>query len=319
MSSETRVEKVTEQFRFEKVTQSNLPDFIEIFNDVFGLNRSLDYFMKRCYRPSMENRFYGCVVYHEKKPVACAGAIPNWMRFGNERQRVVQMVDTAIRVAYRGKGLFRPMYGVVYEGLKADKITCVFGMWHDTLKRGLPLAMKWKIIHTIQRYHIKVQSRKLAKFRYLLIKKIQRQQRSFFKPYLTSQMPVSSLDSPEFIMMERDEDFYQYRKQFGSSFFVKIEEKVLWLKIAGTILHIGDMETPDDDLHLKRILKQLKRVATKAGVHDIIFQSSPGTALERMFSDQYESHPSWTLGFDNFSSNWDMKKLRCTYGDYETF
>ena len=51
----------------------------------------------------------------------------------------------------------------------------------------------------------------------------------------------------------------------------------------------------------------------------IIFQVSPGAALDQWFAKRYQPIESWAIGWKNYGSDIPLEKLRFTYGDLDTF
>lgn len=306
-------------YRFERLHPGNMPHLLLLFQRIFGHRYSLDYLLKKYNRPALSDRYYAFLVFDGELAVAHCGAIPYMLQQGEQTQLSSQLLDVMILESHRGQGIFTELNHRVYEALRVDGIASVFGMPNQSLAAGLFKGMKWQEIHPLRRYHVPVQSSYTAKMRYYASRMLRQDPYDYFSAFATQGSFVSSLEEPGYAMTERDEELYAYKRAFGKSFFIEINGRVLWLKISKYLLLIGDMECPASATDLQAILQQLRKIAWPAGIREITFQSSPGTQLEGLFASLYPAHPSWVLGCLNFSSNWDLNKLRCTHGDYDTF
>lgn len=307
-------------YHYERLRENHLPDLAQFFEKIFGKKLPVDYFLKKYSRLNPSPYYYAFLVFCQKEIVAYSGAIPYYLQKGGQKELSSQLLDVGILPNHRGQGIFKELHGRIYNVLQEDGIRSIFGCPNQNLHRGLFKGMNWQKVHQIQRFHIPVQNRIAARLRYQSNCLHKKPPQVYFQPLLSDHpLLPASIDTPAFIAPFRNADYYNYKQSFGGSFFVAIEGIRFWIKTEGQVLFIGDMETPASAQELRGLLDILGQYARKAGIREMIFQSSPGTSLVHFFQELYPAQPSWTLGYDDFSSQWDMQQLRFVYGDFDSF
>ena len=94
---------------------------------------------------------------------------------------------------------------------------------------------------------------------------------------------------------------------YTNNFVIEVAGCRFWVKPEGGLL-IGDIEVPDE-CDVMTAIDELKQVARARGLTKIVFQASPGTHLERVFSSQYPSFDSWLLGYLSFGSSFPLDQI----------
>jgi len=303
-------------YHFKRLTAENLDLLPKVFKQSYGQTISLEYLRKKYNSPLVsEQVYYGILAYEEGQVVGFNGAIPYVLRQGNHLQLAVQSLDSMVVPTHRRKGLFTRLFTHLNDQLRAEKISCIFGLPNQASHNAFFNRIKWEPVHEIKRFHIPVQPKILAKFKHLNTRLLS----SGFKKHLSPQPSKPWLISEDFVLLEKNRAFFNYKQKLGNSFFVSLCDIKIWLKLQGLCLWIGDMELPSTNIHFKEVILQLKKLSYRAGIKEIVFQASPDLPLSKLFTQFYQPQPSWTLGFYNFSSDWDLSKLRITYGDLDNF
>lgn len=302
-------------YHFERLTNENFKDFVFLFNKVFKRKKIETYLKMKYNLPEGISEYYSFLVYHDNVAVGYAGTIIQILEINGMRKPAAQLVDVMTSTEHRRKGLFISLVNRVLAALLEDGINGLFALPNEQSHPVLFDKLGWYQSNTISRINIPIQS----KYKSILKTTLLKNQRNVFEPFLSTTPPVHSFASTEFIKIERSKEYYDYKICTGGSFFLKIEKVILWVKLAGRNLYIGDMETPDDITTFKTIMEQLKKLASKAGMSDIIFQSSPGSRLFGYFDNCYTRYDSWTLGYASTKNTLKLDKLVCTFGDLDSY
>ncbi|MEO1652420.1 MAG: GNAT family N-acetyltransferase [Bacteroidota bacterium] len=206
-------------YRYERLEEKQLPDLAQFFGKMFGKLHPSDYFLKKYRRFNPSPYFYAFLVFHQEEVVACAGAIPYYIKKGEQKELSSQLVDLSIHPAHRGKGIFKQLMGRVYDVLQEDGIRSVFGCPNQNLYRGLFSGMKWQKVHEILRFHVPIQNKIAARLRFQSSRLQQKSPQLHFSPNLSdTSILSSSLESPNRIMTHRNADFYHINNLLGAAF-----------------------------------------------------------------------------------------------------
>ncbi|OJJ15170.1 hypothetical protein BKI52_39585 [marine bacterium AO1-C] len=303
-------------YHFERLTAENLAMLPEVFKQSYGRAVSLEYLRKK-YTNHLNNetKYFGILAYEGGQVVGFNGAIPYTLRQGDDLQLAVQSLDSMVVPIHRKKGLFTTLFTHLQSQLREEDIACIFGLPNQASHNAFFNRLGWQPVHQIKRFHIPIQSKILSRVKHLSSTLTGNGFKNYFLPTPGKPWFISN----DFVLIERDEAFFDYKQKLGNSFFIRLCGVKIWLKLQGIYLWIGDMELPETDAHFKEIIHRLQKLSSGAGVHEIIFQTSPDLPLAQMFARFYAPQPSWTLGVYNFSSNWNLSKLRITYGDLDNF
>lgn len=304
------------EYRFESLSEENLPHLVPLFKKVFNNGFTLDVVKKKYLNYIDPGRYYGHLAFYGDAAIGFSGAISQLLCHRGAIEKSSQSSDSMVIKSHNGKGIFTKLAQSTNESLKGDGIASTFGIPNQNNHYAFFNKVGWKKANVINRFHIPIEQNVISRYAGFL--KL-RMSRKILSPYETETPPSPSFSDDHIVKSLRDRDFYHYKKLNGDSFFIKIDTITLWIKISNKYLFIGDMDTPEDSEHFKKIIESLKLVVTKSGISEIIFQTSPGSRLESFYQKFYPAHSSWTLGADNFSSKWDLTMLKGTWGDFDTF
>ena len=79
----------------------------------------------------------------------------------------------------------------------------------------------------------------------------------------------------------------------------------------------GDIDTNENDFD--ELINTVKKLASKFGSGSIYFHACKETYLHKLFETRFESFPSFPVLFQNFNENIDIKKIKFTSADMDTF
>ncbi|WP_299438763.1 GNAT family N-acetyltransferase [uncultured Aquimarina sp.] len=309
------------EFRFEKLTETNIKDLKTIYKTVFG-NKVSDNFVFRKFDTSyLGLKHFGHLAYHKDKPIAFHGAIPVLMQYNDQTEIAAQYGDAMTFPEYAGKGLFTKLGKLTDIQLQKAGIKFVWGFPNQNSEYGYLNKLDWKYIERMQGFKIKTTN--------VPIEKIARKvnfTNQIFEKYLAQVFAKYRIDEilkgsvyrkDNIISTSRNKKYYDY-KSFADNFIIKIEGCLFWIKIKNGLL-IGDIEVPSEEQFYKG-LKALKNISAKNGIGEIIIQSSPNTLITQLLEKQnVQQFESWVVGFKNFNSQFPLDRLKLTFGDLDTF
>lgn len=88
-------------------------------------------------------------------------------------------------------------------------------------------------------------------------------------------------------------------------------------------LLVGDVLLPDkcSDAQFAEWLSTLQKIARRAGLRKIIFQTCPGSRLHEKLSARFPAHPSWAVCCLTSDAAMQpfLEKMRFGYSDFDTF
>jgi len=97
---------------------------------------------------------------------------------------------------------------------------------------------------------------------------------------------------------------------------IKAGNALLWVKINNGLI-IGDICLFTDDFD--GVMQEVKKLASRIGVKQIYFHSSPGTPLHKLFNDRYNAVRSFPIIFKQLGNKLSTTSIKFTTADIDTF
>lgn len=313
--------QVSDEYQFVRTSLDNIHLLVPLYYTAFGRRVDAD-FLRRKYhtRWSVNGQFFGYMALNAKgEAVAHHTGIPFLFQFGGRQVLAAHSCDSMTAAELRGKGFFTIMGKMTDELLRKEGFEFIFGFANEN---SLPAATKklgWQFMGNLNGYKIRVRTLPLEK----ICRRLRFPYRAYlalvdfaFRRHRTQAVIPNSCIEGEHGGIVRDEAFYAYRS-FSFNRRVELEGVKLWFKLYGALC-IGEIEKVPEAEVLK-MLKRLKRKCFWLGINEIIFQASPGTYHELIFSRHFPGFTSWATLYSNFSSEVNFEHLKLTFGDIDTF
>lgn len=304
----------------KRIDESKLQDLVILYKNVFNL-RVTENYLKKKYDTSFTGHSYiGYIAYDsESVPAAYYGVFPCLLTFKGEKILAAQSADTMTHTNHRGKGLFIKLAQETFCLAKEEGIELIFGFPNKNSYPGFVNKLAWKHIENIQLYKIKVFTVPISR----IVKKF-----SFLKPiynvYCNCIMTLfnsaniffkGSINGSEHVCVLRDKFFFEYKK-YSQKYLVNLK-KIVWLKIDG-VLQIGDVENSTHS-EFYAVISKLKILSFFLGSDCIYFHVSPGTLYNEYLSVKYKSVESLPYCALELTKNVDVKNIKFTTADFDTF
>ena len=273
---------------FEFLQRKHLPELVNLYQSIFNKKVKHSYFEIKYGLHLPDQKQMSVVGIHEGKVIGFFGAIPHEFLLEGRSYSMLFTCDYFLLESFRGKGVFDRIYRFVKEQAIEQNYdyfytfdsaqTHKFGQKMGWSKAPSFVGMDWMVIpQTVKSVFERTLGASWSKNRL----------RKLLAPFET-ELTVDQL--PE-TSMRFDSNFLEM-KQFTDHYFVELHGCKVWLK-HDYRLTIGFIDMMDDgDLEL--MLSQLKRMARKSGIHQIVMHLRPNDP----FLDQIKKHGDAFEGYN---------------------
>lgn len=304
----------------QRLSERNIHLLPDLFHSVFGTRHTLDFFKKKYASGYLGFDNLGFIALENNRGIAFCGAVPLQFAYGEKTWLAAQSLECITHPKHRGKGLFTKLSRMIVELARARGFSFVIGFPNQNIAGIFFAKIGYKELHRMYYFSIPtgLNNLEFAAKRIFSTKekRMLRQQRilhDFDSPSGNSGNPVLEQG---FAGTLRDEAYYGYKKFTGNK-VCAINGSIAWLKPYHR-LNIGEI-TCEHALQLKDVVELLKEKARKAGIREIVFQSSEGTKAFDQFSSLYPSNVSWPVAIYDFNSGFPFNKLKLSYSDVDVF
>jgi GNAT superfamily N-acetyltransferase len=312
---------IEEGYSFERINENNLKHLITLYKNAFNIDVSINFLEKKYNTKCFGADYIGFLAITKNDiPAAYYGVFPLVSEIGGSKVVCAQSGDTMTHHDHRGKGLFVDLAKRTYELAKNNGIKFIFGFPNQNSYPGFVKKLNWVHNDDLNLYSIKVLTLPLVK----IVKKL---------PFLNSVYSLifnlitlfykknlhgfnNSLSVFGYDSLLHDENFFNYKSYF-KSFFFKIKNKNVWLKIDGR-LWIGDIEFSSQE-EFNAVIKSLKRLAFFIGATEIHFHTHPNTSYDNYMSKLGSVKSKNPIGYLDLDSGLNISEVKFQSGDFDTF
>ena len=136
-----------------ELTNSQKLELCYLFNDVFFKNFLLDDFNTKFVKNIKNYSYHSLLLNDASKIVGCYSAIPYEYNFFGKNLLFGLSVDTMIQEEYRGNPFtLKKLANAVYEEMKKDGVSFVFGFPNDNVYLVRKKILKWKDMGELKYY-----------------------------------------------------------------------------------------------------------------------------------------------------------------------
>ena len=312
-------------YRLARVTAAGMAPLVPFFRKVFHRSDFTLEWLRGKYGGQFQGiGAFSCVAFTPGgEPVASFGILPWPIRFGNHTEIAAQAVDAATHPDHRRRGLFSRLATMARDLCDSQGVAFLFAFPHpegdsypgfirtlgyqhvgDLVEYRLPVRTLW-----LERIARRAGMPAQALYRRRL-ERIMREYRSA-DPILDNSLLVDGHAASS-----HDAAFHAY-KAFAGDRVIATPGGRVWLKVRHGLL-LGDLEaTAAGDLD--RTIRVLTHIAARAGIHQVVFQSSKETRFTEYFGSRYRTLPCLTVVHQNLRSRIPPGELRFTFGDLDNF
>lgn len=308
------------EYRFERVTGSNIKDLSRIFKESRGLNIPAR-LLKRKYATSFTGHEYlGYFLYdRENNPAAFYGIFPCFVKMAGIKTLAAQTGDVITHKNHQRKGLFVKVAKKTAELAKAEGIELLWGIPNENSLPGFLKNLDWVQTDELRLYEWTEKGLPLYNgFQKLKIRAAYVVWRKIIclvypgnpQKFIGSIMPAGK------DCVWRDGDFNSY-KSFTGNFFIQYKGLNIWAK-AENLLYIGDLENPLN-FTPEKVLTILRKFCRLMGLNGIHFEVSPDSSWDKSFSSIATSITGGPVCYYPISEASKSLRLQHTSGDIDIF
>ncbi len=306
-------------YRFEALDRSNQHHLIELYAKVFGNKYTLNFINSKFRNEYTGISAQGHFAFKNDRPVAFHGAIPVIMKQGETKELAAQYGDAMTIKSEVGNGLFTDLGLRTDDLLQQKNVQFVWGFPNQNSEYGYVNKLNWKgnermkcLIIPLSKISKEQLTRKSERLKAAFQKSIQKK----LEGLIIDKKPLSSIHFHQQGGVDRSSEFYAYRS-FSFNYHLKLSHGLAWIKTEGGLL-IGDLEY-QSKTEIKFLLQELISLGKELGFHQLVLQASKESRLYKDLAGEHSFLDSWLIGFKDFSSSFDFKKMAFTYGDLDTF
>lgn len=307
------------QFRFERLTDDNLVSVQRLFLEVFHKKISLGT-LRRKYDTSYTGlKHLTYLAFDKDRPIAFYGALPQVFSSADETFIGVHTCDSITHPEYQRQGLHGILARRAYTLMQEHGVRFVYAFHSDaTLRACAPLG--WRTHHRMQVHRISSGIPPVATLfrRMPLLSRLHDQlSLKVLQSHVRSRDPFeNSCVRSKAMGVRYSPEFFAY-KSFTPNAIVDLGECRAWVR-SGPGVWVGDLQFNDPQT-LSFCISGLKRLARRLGCGHLLFQTSPGTALNTELNSMYQGADSWIVGWLPFDDNDLPGPWQTNFGDLDTF
>lgn len=310
------------EYRFERLSDTNLKDLLFLYKHAFNENESFDFLKKKYDTSCFGLKNIGFIAYSNKnEPAAYYGVFPVKAQFNGKEILVAQSGDTMTHPNHRGKGLFITLAKKTYDLAKESGVEFIFGFPNDNSYPGFVNKLGWNHYSNINNYKLLTKSLPFEK----VAKKF-----SFFnsyyklfvnhklKNYLTDTAFDNSLglQSQEYGFVLHNTYYFNYKKYY-QSYVVKLNGVKCWIKIDGR-MWVGDIEFCSET-KFKETVSNLMRLAEKLMCSSVYFSVQEKSLYDKYLEVFAKPNSKNSVGCLNLKENANGEKFAYQSADFDTF
>jgi hypothetical protein len=310
------------KYRLAVLRGSELARLLPLFADAFGSGRFTAEWLERKYACEYDGlRAFCCVAFGEDgEPAGSVGVLPWAMRYADRIEGAGQMVDVATGSAHRGRGLFVRLGELALQVCEDADVSFLFGFPNEAAYPIWMNKLGYEHIHDLLEHRLQVRTiwaervaQRVSPLRSLYHRYVDR---TLSARAADERALENSLLRDGFAGIERDHSFFEYKFRFAGSRILSLDGGRAWLNVQRG-LFIGDLEASSDS-DLARTIRELKRVARRLGMHQIVFHASTETRFSGSLPG-FRSSPGMPVIYRNLRSQIPSARLRFTFGDFDNF
>jgi hypothetical protein len=310
------------EYKFKRISESNVTDLLLIYKDAFGIDLNLDVLKKKQNTHKFGDSYVGFIAYDlDNIPAAFYGVYPCQIEYQGKLFLAAQSGDTMTHSQHTGKGLFTQLALKTFNYCQENSFHLVFGFPNENSFPGFIKKLGWTHFDDITPYLIRVKCIPWIRLKntFRLPQSIHDRWCRFQLKKLVKGKPFkSSCLSTEIAVIDHSKDFFSY-KNYADNYLIKLNGINIWVKFDDTFLFIGDIEKCSE-ADFQKTMQVLKKIAFKMGLPHIRFHASSNTWTERLFKKYgVPMEVNYPVGGINFTNEIPLENLKFTGADNDTF
>lgn len=307
-------------YTVERLGKDNLGDIQKLYAEIHSRPYPLSHFEKKYDTAYTGAKYIGYITYNKRHlPIAYYGVLPCFIKYDGKLILAAQSADVMTHPKYRYKGLFIHLANMTIELCRQSGIRLLFAMPNQVALHGFLIKLQWQLTETMNHFVIPVKFIPFERFipKTAAINKLyESYKRSVLRRYLIPQYGINNtLLAEGYAGINRDDSYLSY-KTYNTTYVLKINQSLVWLKITNKIT-IGDISIYEDQFDI--VIKTLHKIALKLGLRSIEYHCSHRTKMCALFAERYNPKLSLHVLFKDIDAGIPLDKIVFTYADAEVF
>ena len=317
---------MSEEYRFERISEERLGDFVALAKNAFGISYSIEQCRDIFGMGAWGKKYVGFLAYNTQtgEPAAFYGIYPCVAEIDGRQVLVAQSGHTMTHTGHRKKGLFYRLAGETFDLARQEGVAFVFGFPNASSYPGF-MKLGWTHDGEMRSYHLLVPTFPLGHLaaRFPGLRSINDRWFRFVTSFWRTNyrpFPSSAIES-EFGGLVHDERFLDYKKEEATRIMIAVAGRTVWINQKDGSVGIGDIELGNgSQVPFRKIIRTLKLICFLAGSIDLRTYLSPGSRLDRFFDEQgYTARPGLANCYFPLAEDLPMGRFKYVYADYDTF
>ena len=315
-----------EEYRFERLSESNIEDLKILYKDAFNENRSTEYTNSKFNTQELGGKFFAFIAYDRQNfPSAFYALFPFQLVLEGKKHFGGQIADLMTHSSHRRKGLYYKLANHTHNFAKENGMEFIIGVSYG-MNNGTYEGLK-KLNFTDPEnfggYHLKIKTLPVNRYsqKSSILNKIYRPYFNFIKKLFFKKVDYFKYTQKETQYGEiiKDEKYINYKYGYSTCMILEIGKVRFLCKIKPDgSLAIGDIDK-NNELDIHKAIKKLKRIAFWLGIRIIQFEVSKGHLIDKVLSSKYSSVDKYRVLYYNLNENFPGDKIKYTLADIDTF
>jgi hypothetical protein len=300
------------EYVIKRFAENNISDLEQLYLSVYKKKSPPSHFLKKYDTAYTGISHIGYIAYKGAIPIAFYGVIPCFIQYENRIILSAQSADTMTHPEHRYKNLFLDLSNMCFDLSRQNGIELIYGFPNQNSYHGA-IKLGWQMTEIMECFKIEVHANPLVKVLNRINKK---EPDSVLKKYLVKEKGLpNSVIKDGFSGVYRDENYLRY-KTYSSTYLLQVANSKIWISIKNLVT-IGDINIEENSFN--ELVETIKKIVAKLGMNTIYFHACKETFLYKLFKEKFESIPSFPVLFQNFNESIDIKKIKFTSADIDTF
>lgn len=308
-------------YSFERISEKHLEDIRFLYSAVFE-NPLPGKDLENLFDTSSFGVYtIGFIAYDGNRfPSAYYGVFPIQLTTGKETFLGAQSGATMTHPEHQKKGLFIQLARLTYEAAKAEGIAFIFGFPNNNSLPGFANKLQWKFNGEMSKFTLKNSTLPVCeiaskwKWIYPLYSTLIRPR---VQKFLIPKTEFNSASPDDGIHILKDTKFLQYKQRISDIEIIRKNEFVMLIKRSPHLM-IGDVEFFGEERD-EAFFQTISELGRQVLASKTILQFSPGHWMVPRLSKFIQPQSSLPVGYLSLSEKYDLRTLKFSLSDFDTF
>lgn len=307
-----------ENIKFKIIDDTDIESIAYLHNITFKKGLSLSYFQIKYSTSLFQCMPIASIAYHQDKPIAFYGAIPQVFEDNKTTFLVAHTCDSITLPAFQRKGIHYQLAQLSYQSMKDQGFKFAYAFHSENTYYSCK-KLGWKDLFYLQVIEYRLPIIPIQKILWKTgLKAINSKLiKHVFDKYVVQVNEITNpLFNEGYIAQQYNANCLAHRS-YLNHFFLSINNCIVWVKFTN-ILHMG-LVSFSHEKEILNCINQIKKLAKKSGFDKISWHISDDSVTGAIVQKQKLTKPSWLVGYIPFDTNLPYNKLRFNYADLDSF